>query len=255
MKLSILIFEDEHLTAERLVQLLDKLDLDLTVLGILSSVKQGVEWFKTQAVPDLILMDIHLSDGSCFELFDHVKIDVPIIFTTAYDEYAIKAFKVNSVDYILKPIDFKELDSAFEKFRKYRTETVPGQSQFFQSIYQQLSREGKYKHRFLVKVGEQLKRIESKDIAYFQYEEGMVWANSKKNLKLPMDYSLDQLEKMLDPKFFFRINRKMIVGLESVEKIHTYFNSRLKLRLEPNSGEEVIVSRERVNDFKAWLDN
>ncbi len=254
MKLDILIFEDEQLTAERMVQLLGKLDYDLTVLDVLSSVKQGVKWFKSGNTSDLILMDIHLSDGSCFELFDKVKIDAPVIFTTAYDEYAIKAFKVNSIDYILKPIDFKELSVAFEKFLKYRKEILPGQSQFFQSLYQQISLEGKYKHRFLVKIGDQLKRIETKNIAYFIYEDGLVWVQINAKNKLPMDYSLEQLETMLDPKSFFRINRKMVVNVNAVEKIHTYFNSRLKLKLMPDPGEDVIVSRERVSEFKAWLE-
>lgn len=254
MKLDILLFEDEQLTAERLVQLLGKLDHDLTVLDVLSSVKQGVKWFKSKKTPDLILMDIHLSDGSCFELFDQVKIEAPVIFTTAYDEYAIKAFKVNSVDYILKPIDFKELSSAFEKFKKYRNEILPGQSQFFQSLYQQLSREGNYKQRFLVKLGDQLKRVETKNIAYFIYQDGLVWVQANAKNKLPIDYSLEQLETMLDPKSFFRVNRKMVVNLNAVERIHTYFNSRLKLKLIPDPGEDVIVSRERVNEFKAWLE-
>ena len=223
-------------------------------MEVISSVKQGVKWLKKNPAPDLILMDIHLSDGSCFELFNQVEIDVPVIFTTAYDEYAIKAFKVNSIDYILKPIDFQELVAAFEKFNKYRNENPQIQKQLFQTLYDQISREGKYKQRFLVKIGEQLKRIESNEIAYFVFEDGLVWANSKMNLKLPMDYSLEQLEQMLDPMKFFRINRKMIINLDSVEKIHTYFNSRLKLRIQPDFGEDVIVSRERVNKFKKWLE-
>jgi len=254
VKLNILIFEDEHLSAERLEQLLARLDQDLEILDVLNSVKQGIEWFKKNPNPDLILMDIHLSDGSCFELFNQVEIDVPVIFTTAYDEYAIKAFKVNSIDYILKPIDFQELVAAFEKFNKYRKQDSSIQKQLFHTLYEQISQSGKYKQRFLVKIGEQLKRIESNEIAYFIFEDGLVWANSKMNLRLPMDYSLEQLEQMLDPKHFFRINRKMLINLDSVEKIHTYFNSRLKLRLRPDFGEDVIVSRERVNSFKKWLE-
>lgn len=254
MKLNILIFEDEQLSAERMEQLLSRLDQDLKVLDVLSSVKQGISWFKKNANPDLILMDIHLSDGSCFELFNKVEIDVPVIFTTAYDEYAIKAFKVNSIDYILKPIDFQELVAAFEKFNKYRKQDPDIQKQLFHTLYEQISQSGKYKQRFLVKIGEQLKRIESTEIAYFIFEDGLVWANSKTNLRLPMDYSLEQLEQMLDPMRFFRINRKMLINLDSVEKIHTYFNSRLKLHLRPDFGANVIVSRERVNSFKKWLE-
>ncbi len=253
MKLDILIFEDEQLSAERLEQLLARLDQNLEVVEVLSSVKQGVAWFKSNPNPDLILMDIHLTDGSCFELFNQVVIDVPVIFTTAYDEYAIKAFKVNSVDYILKPIDFEELVAAFEKFNKYRSQQPQVQSQLIQTLYEQISREGKYKQRFLVKLGEQLKRIESKDIAYFLFEDGLVWANSTSKLRLPMDYSLEQLEQMLDPRDFFRINRKMLINLESVQKIHTYYNSRLKLVLQPDMGKDIIVSRERVSDFKEWI--
>lgn len=254
MKLNILIFEDEQLSAERMEQLLSRLDQEFKVLDVLSSVKQGISWFKKNHNPDLILMDIHLSDGSCFELFNQVEIDVPVIFTTAYDEYAIKAFKVNSIDYILKPIDFQELAAAFEKFNKYRKQDPDIQKQLFHTLYEQISESGKYKQRFLVKIGEQLKRIESNEIAYFVFEDSLVWANSKTNLRLPMDYSLEQLEQMLDPMRFFRINRKMLINLDSVEKIHTYFNSRLKLHLRPDFGEDVIVSRERVNSFKKWLE-
>ncbi|WP_321288664.1 LytTR family DNA-binding domain-containing protein [uncultured Sunxiuqinia sp.] len=253
MKFRILIFEDEQLTAERLEQLLLRLGYDLDILGVLNSIKQGVAWFKSNPNPDLILMDIHLSDGSCFELFNKVTIDVPVIFTTAYDDYAIKAFKVNSIDYLLKPIDFQDLSEAFNKFRKYQSPDPQAKQQLIQSLYEQISRKGKYKQRFLVKLGEQLKRIESREIAYFIFDDGLVWANSQSGLRLPMDQSLEQLEQLLDPSQFFRINRKMLINLNSVKKIHLYFNSRLKLHLDPDFGKDVIVSRERVNDFKEWM--
>ncbi len=255
MSLKVLIFEDESLSAEHLANLIRRYDPAIDLLGIIESVKQGIEWFSTHAHPDLLLMDIQLSDGSCFDLFKQVRIEVPVIFTTAYNEYAIQAFKVNSVDYLLKPIEFLELQLALEKFRKQRKNIAPNQEQMYGQLYSRLLQPMQFKKRLLVKIGDQLKQVLVEDIAFFVFDEGMCWAVTFAKNRLPVDYTLDELEQMLEPKQFFRINRKFIVNPVSIEKIHTYFNNRLKLQLRPNPETEVLVSRERVSDFKNWLNS
>ncbi len=255
MSLKVLIYEDESLSAEHLVKLIGQYDPSIELLGIIESVKQGVEWFSNHPHPDLLLMDIQLSDGSCFDLFKQIRLEIPVIFTTAYNEYAIQAFKVNSVDYLLKPIDFQDLKLAFEKFRKQRSIQVPNPEQLYEQLYSRLVKPMQYKKRLLIKIGEQLKQVVVDDIAFFQFDEGMCRAVTFGKNRMPVDFSLDELEQMLDPKMFFRINRKFIVNPDSIEKIHTYFNNRLKLQLRPDPETEVLVSRERVSDFKNWLNS
>lgn len=255
MSLKVLIFEDESLSAEHLVKLVARYDPSIELLGIIESIKQGIDWFSRNQYPDLLVMDIQLSDGSCFELFKQVKIEIPVIFTTAYNEYAIQAFKVNSIDYLLKPIDFQDLKLAFEKFRRQQKIQLPNTELLFEQIYNKLLQPTPYKKRLLVKVGEQLKQVQVDDIAYFLFDDGLSWAVTFAKNRLPVDYTLDELEQMMNPKAFFRINRKFIVNPDSIEKIHTYFNNRLKLQLRPDPETEVLVSRERVADFKNWLNS
>ena len=255
MSLRVLIFEDENLSAEHLENQIRHYDPSIELLGIIESVKQGVDWLSKNPHPDLLLMDIQLSDGSCFDVFKQVHLEIPVIFTTAYNEYAIQAFKVNSIDYLLKPIDFQELKLAFEKFSRQKWKALQNQGQVYEQLYSRLLQKNQFKRRLLVRVGEQLKQINIEDIAYFVFKDGMSWAVTFAKNRLPIDYSLDELERMLDPKLFFRINRKLIVKPEAIEKIHTYFNNRLKLHLSPNLESEVLVSRERVQDFKNWLDS
>lgn len=246
--MKILIFEDEKLNAERLTELIKRYDSSVKVLAVLESVKKGIEWLTENPHPELIFMDIRLTDGLSFELFERVNIETPVIFTTAYDEYAIRAFKVNSVDYLVKPVDYAELKAAIDKFKKVR----PLLSRdFIQSILDQSN--PKYKSRFLVKIGDQLRHIDCKNIAYFIFEDGLVMAVTKTKFSLPMDHSLDHLEQLLDPADFFRINRKIIARIDSIGKIRSYFNGRLKIELIPSVDEDVIVSRERVGKFKEWM--
>ncbi len=246
--MKILIFEDEKLNAERLIELIKRYDSSVKVMAVLESVKKGVEWLAENPAPELIFMDIRLADGLSFELFEKVNIDIPVIFTTAYDEYAIRAFKVNSVDYLVKPINFIELRSAIDKYKKVKPILTP---EFIQTILQQSN--PKYKNRFLVKIGDQLRHVDCRDIAYFIFEDGLVMAITKAKSSLPMDYSLDRLEELLNPADFLRLNRKIIARLDSVGKIHSYFNGRLKIELLPTVDEDVIVSRERVGRFKEWM--
>ncbi len=249
--MKILIFEDEKLTAERLVQLLKRYDSQVEVLDIIPSVKEGVTWLENNPAPDLVMMDIQLSDGNCFELFGKSHVQFPVIFTTAYNEYAIRAFKVNSIDYLVKPIDYKELHAAMEKFKRLEpaaTETpMPGYRELLKTLTDP------YKERFMVKVGEQYKFIETRDIAYFFYDEGLVFARTYANKDVPMNLSLDKIEKSLDPHFFYRINRKFLISAGAIVEMHAYSNSRVKIQLKPTCTGKVIVSRERVGGFKEWL--
>jgi two-component system, LytTR family, response regulator LytT len=246
-----LIFEDEALTADRLIVLLKRYDPDIEILGILESVKSGIDWFKQNTKPDLIFMDIHLADGSCFEIFEKIKIDTPVIFTTAFDKYAIQAFKVNSIDYLLKPIDYHELSNAIAKYNNHKGE-AQSDSEFYKNILNQIMKS--YKQRFLVRIGDQMKYINTGDISYFVYDVDYVIAYTKDAKRFLLDDSIEKLGKLLNPADFFRINRKMLISLQSIAQIHKYFNSRLILKLNPDFQTDVIVSREKVPDFKKWLD-
>jgi len=247
----VLIIEDENPAARNLSRQLLSLRPGFEVLDVLDSVSTAVSWFKQQPEPDIIFMDIQLADGLSFDIFSHVEVKAPIIFTTAFDQYTLKAFKVNSVDYLLKPIDPEELRLAIEKFEELRQ---PTSAQTLQQLIQAIQKPD-YKERFLVKSGQQLIYLPVHTIAYFFSEDGLVFAQQESGKKHVLDFSLDQLEKLVDPQQFFRINRKFILQLSAIRKIHTYFNNRLKLEIHPDTAAiEVIVSRDRVSDFKQWLD-
>lgn len=251
MKLRVIIFEDETLIAERLIALIARYDKSIEVLGVFGTVDEGTKWLEDNAAPDLIFMDIQLSDGFCFDIFDRVKVASPIIFTTAYDEFALKAFRYNSIDYLLKPVDFADLEHSLDKFSDLSAARKPDS----ESIRQMINKfSASYKSRFLVKVGDQFRVIMADETAYFKFDSGFVSIVTKNKSEYITDFSLDKLEEMLDPTKFFRVNRKYIVSIESIQKISTYFNSRLQLELAPPALESVIVSRERVPSFKEWLD-
>jgi DNA-binding LytR/AlgR family response regulator len=246
--MKVLIFEDEKLTAERLITLLKCYDSSVEILAIIDSVQTGIEWLVKNRSPDLIFMDIRLSDGISFELFEKVNIEVPVIFTTAYDEYAIKAFKVNSVDYLVKPYDFNELKNAIDKLRKIQhSYSLANLNLLIKTP------ELQYKNRFLIKIGDQYKHISCDEIAYFVAMEGMVDIVTHEKSSYPVDISLDKLERQLNPEMFFRLNRKYIAGFHAVKKIHAYFNGRLKIELQPPVSEAVIVSRDKTAKFKEWM--
>ena len=255
MSLKILIFEDEVLSAEHLVKLISQYDPSIELVGTIESLKEGQNWLESNPRPDLMIMDIQLSDGTCFELFKQFSIETPVIFTTAYNEYAVQAFKVNSIDYLLKPITLPDLKEAFEKFKKRNFSDLINTKHKYEQLYTELSQSSRYKSRLLIKIGEQLKYVNLEDVAYFRFQDGMSHAITFSGNKFPLDNSLDEIEKILDPFMFFRINRQFIITLKSIEKIHSYFNARLKLNLKPVPETEVIISRERVSDFKNWLDS
>ncbi|WP_119792474.1 LytR/AlgR family response regulator transcription factor [Flavobacterium anhuiense] len=251
-----LIIEDEKPAARLLQRKLEK--LDVTVETMLHSVEESVQWFENNPHPDLIFLDIQLSDGLSFEIFEKIDIKSAIIFTTAYDEYALKAFKLNSIDYLLKPIDEDDLETAVSKFKlrlpKAATESSNLQLDFEQ-IRQMLSNpfEKTYKKRFTVKIGQHLKVITTEEIECFFSENKGTYIHTYDNRDYLIDSTLEILEQELDKKDFFRVSRKFIVPLKAIKEIQVYTNSRLKVILPSYKDDEVIVSREKVQDFKAWL--
>lgn len=250
--MKVLIFEDEKHTATRLIQLLEKYDTDISVVKVIGSVSEGIEWYKNNPMPDLIFQDILLNDGNCFEIFEQVQIEAPVIFTTAFNEFALQSFKLNSIDYVVKPYDFQDIKNALDKFKKFREMFVVPENDLLKSIIQ--SKEQKVKKRFLVKIGDKFRSVKSEDIAWFMFDEGVTFAFTFENTRFPVNYSIDQLSVVLDSDNFFQINRKYVLNFESIRNIHSYFNSRLKLEVAPQPNEDLIVSRERVKDFKGWLD-
>ena len=250
--MKVLIIEDESIAADRLHDLLVEIDARAEVLDQLDSIKSAVRWFKKHENPDLLFLDIQLADGLSFEIFEKTEVMCPVIFTTAYDQYAIKAFKVNSIDYLLKPIVKEDLVEALNKqSSKWKVE---------QSLDHELlagliqGHTKKYKEQFVIKVGDHLKTVKSREVEMFFSQDRYTYAMTVEDKKFILDFTLDQLEDILDPSYFFRINRKYIISVDSIKDIITYSNSRLKIELRKNQAEDMIVSRERVGEFKAWLD-
>ena len=249
--IQILIIEDELPAAKRLQQLIAKTAPTGEIIDIIDSIEDAVVWLKNNPTPDLIFMDIQLADGFSFEIFEQVKIESPVIFATAFNNYAIKAFQVNGLDYLLKPIEEAELQRAIIKFKQQQSQHID-YSQLSQILKNTATQN--YKERFLIKISEQMKFVKVEDIAYFLSEDGYVFIITHKNDRFLLDAPLEQINPKLSPTLFFQINRKLILNINAIGKISTYFNSRLKLQLVPPTKEEVIVSRERVKNFKAWLD-
>lgn len=249
----ILIVEDEPMAAARLAQLVTELEPAASVVARLDSIKQTVSWLNNHASPDLILLDIQLADGISFQIFNEVTVSCPVVFTTAYNEYALKAFKVNGIDYILKPIDKEELKAAFEKFKRLTTQA--GQANLTESIANALELlTKKHKTRFIIKIGEHLRSIEIADILFLFSQDKTTFAQTTDGRKHVLDYTMEQVEDVLDPNKFFRISRKYIVTASSIHDMINYTNSRLRLILKTSDDKEIIVARERVQEFKSWLD-
>lgn len=251
------IIEDEKPAARRLNRMLDKLGVD--VVHTLHSVEESTEWFRNNEHPGVIFLDIQLSDGLSFEIFEKIEIKSAVIFTTAYDEYALQAFKLNSIDYLLKPIDEAELKTAVEKYSNLKETFGSIQSQSIQLNFEDIKKllvnpmERDYKKRFTVKVGQHLKMIPIEDICCFYSENKGTYVFTAEGRNYLLETTLDQLENELSPEIFFRVNRKFYVNINAIKDIISYSNSRLKLKLNHFNGEEIIVARERVKDFKSWL--
>lgn len=247
-----LIIEDEKLTADRLAKMVKTIKQDYTLLATLNSVSAAVNWLSENPHPQLAFFDIQLGDGICFEIFEQVKIDFPVIFTTAYNEYALKAFKVNSIDYLLKPLNEKELETAIEKFENTRSTPNLVDTSQIATLISQLS--SSHKTRFLVKVGEHLKMINCSNIAFFHSMEKATFICNTEGRDYAIDQTLDQIELVVNPANFHRVNRSCIIGINSIRDIVAYSNSRLKIVPIVKTDEDIIVSRERVAGFKEWLE-
>ncbi len=253
--MNVVIIEDEHLTAERIATLLRQIDPGIKVISIIDSVRRAVEWFGSNEKPDLVFMDIQLADGLSFDIFDAVKIEAPVIFITAFQEYAIKAFKVNSVDYLLKPVSEEDLRAALTKYRRYFNHelTVPAiGGDLLRNIREMISRP--YKSRFMVRVGDHIKSVDVKDILYFYSLQKGTYLHSSDNRNYVIDYTLGGLAKMLDPLLYHRINRRYLISHRAITDLITLSSSKLKVKLLHSNDDEIYISRDRVGTFKAWLD-
>lgn len=248
--MKVLIIEDEKPASQKLIRLLGEINPDIEIIDVLKSVEQSTNWFLHNPKPDLIFMDIQLEDGICFEIFENKPIHTPIIFTTAYDEYTLKAFKVNSIDYLLKPIDSDGLNNAIDKFNTHYKKADYAN---FESIINQLK--PSTKERFLIKIGEHYKSVQTSMINCFYIKERCNFIHVNKGKNYPIDYSLDKIEQLIDSKAFFRINRNFIINFSAIQDMISYSSNRLKIILNDwTEKEDILVSRERVSDFKEWMD-
>lgn len=252
-----LIVEDEPFAQQELKRLLLATNRDIEIAACIDSVEDTVEWLQSNPLPDLIFLDIQLSDGLSFEIFRQVKILCPVIFTTAFDEYAIQAFKVNSIDYLLKPVKQANLDAALSKFyeirESYKVNNMPA---FDLSKLEQLLNPAKkeFKTRFIARLGDQIKHLAVEDIGWFYADDNVVFLVNKSNNRYIIDYTLDQVGLHLDPSKFFRLNRSYIADIKSIGKVSRYFNGRLLVELIPAAPEQVFVSRAKAQEFIEWLD-
>ena len=250
--MNIIIIEDEKPAARLLQRKIEKLGLEVNQM--LHSVEEAVLWFKSHKHPDLIFLDIQLSDGLSFEIFEQIDIKSAIIFTTAFDEYALRAFKLNSIDYLLKPIDEEELSIAITKFKNQLQKSSVSSFDFEMIKKMLLGTESKeYKKRFSVKIGQQLKVIPIDEVECFYSENKGTYLHTFENRNYLLDVTLEQIEAELDPKGFYRVSRKFIIPMKAIREIQVYSNSRLKVILPSYKDDEVVVSREKVSDFKSWI--
>ena len=251
--MKILILEDEALAADKLENTLRELEPEAEVVAKISSVESAIAWFQTNAAPDLVLSDSRLLDGLCFDIFTEVKVESPVIFTTAYDQYAIKAFQVNSIDYLLKPVQKESLRQSLEKLkRRTKGALLPDDLQAVISYLREARAE--YKSRFMVRAGQKIVAVPAEKIAYFFSENKLSFIVTRDGKHFPLDQPLDELVEVLDPRRFFRANRQYIVTFESIGEIHPYFKGRVKLALNPKADHEVVISAEKTPEFKKWID-
>lgn len=252
--MKILIVEDEELAVKKLQKTLAAVDDTAEVVGTTDSIQSTVEWLESNPEPDLILMDIELADGQSFAIFNHAEVKSPVIFTTSYDEYALKAFKVNSIDYLLKPVQKEDLATALKKFHalKKGSSTIVNLDSIVKELQAKLQPK-EYRKRFLVKNGQKLVSVDVNEIGYFYSDGRLNFFKTEDNKKFVLDYTMDELEDMLDPNQYFRISRSFFVSVNSIDKIDDYFGNRLILQLKPAVDKEALVSREKVTDFKKWM--
>lgn len=251
--MKIVIIEDEVPAFNRLQKLIQQVAPDTEVMAHLDSVSASKDWFGNNPLPDIVFMDVHLADGSAFDLLDIVQIECPIIFTTAYNEYAVNAFKTSSIAYLLKPVKKEDLQTALQKLEQFKNMFLPTPAVALPFSGQQARTPGDYKKRFLIRFGEYIKTLNVDEIAYFFSENRATFARSFEGRTYPMDNNLDSLEQILDPLTFFRINRQYLINLKSIAEMKTYSKARVIITLKPNAKEQPIVSSERAAAFKNWL--
>ncbi len=254
--MNILIVEDEDLAVETLVRQIKKLDTPVEIVATLDSVKTTVAWLRSHPAPDLAFFDIQLADGLSFEIFEQVGVAFPVIFVTAFDAYALRAFKVNSIDYLLKPVEADALRQSFDKLRLLQKPTETAQPMLDLAVIQQMLARTtpKFKTRFMVKVGDKLAAFTTDEVEYFFGENKIVWLRLKNGRKYVVDYTLEELEELLDPEQFFRLNRKYMATFASIDETVAYTNSRLKVKLRnPVDNEDILISREKAEEFRVWL--
>ncbi|MFC0263229.1 LytR/AlgR family response regulator transcription factor [Fontibacter flavus] len=258
--MKVLIVEDEKHNAGKLKRKLQLVGRDIEVLDVTETIEETVNWLKNHQEPDLIFLDIELSDGQSFEIFKRIRVDCPIIFTTAYDEYALKAFELNSIDYLLKPIKEEELSKALAKLENLK-KSLGGKLQSHGAFFEKLLEDLKSsiavhqpkRDRFLSKMGQRLVSVDLKDIAYFFSRNKISHIRTKDGKDYVLDYTMDDIQQMLESTRFFRLNRQVIASIESIDKTNFYFNNKLKISLIPVFEEEVLVSRERAAEYKKWM--
>ncbi|WP_373395990.1 LytTR family DNA-binding domain-containing protein [Algoriphagus halophilus] len=249
--MKILLIEDEKPAVKRLLSLIKDYFPNSEFITDLDTVKKTIQWLHSHENPDLMFCDIQLADGNSFEIFEQVSVKAPVIFTTAYDQYAIKAFKVNAVDYLLKPIDPEELKRAINRFNQQKL----NQNLDLSLIQQLIGKEkSSFKNRFLVKFGEKIQSISIQDVAFFYSEERVTFLQTHEGKKYVLDSTLEQVESQVDPTLFFRINRKYLCSYSSISDIFIYSNSRLKIKLINCEDQDILISRDKTSDFKNWLD-
>ena len=256
--MKILIIEDEHFAAKRLEILLKDFNASYEVIATIESVSSAVNWFSENQQPDLAFFDIHLADGISFEIFKQVSVECPIIFTTAYDEYALQAFKVNSIDYLLKPFDFADLKKSLDKLTKLRTESesdlsIEKRLNHLENLLKQASTAPRYKTRFLVESRGQMISIPAQSVHYFYLTSKITTLVSNEGRKFIIPETLEELESQLNPEIFFRLNRWVICSSYAIEAIEQVFGGKLKVKLSPPLEEEVVVSKEKATPLKEWL--
>jgi DNA-binding LytR/AlgR family response regulator len=250
--MKVLIVENERPAAERVIRLLNSIDSNITVPAVTETVESTVNWLRTNDEPELILMDIMLDDGLCFEIFETVKVDIPVIFITAFDDYTLKAFKVNSVDYLLKPVEESSMRAALQKFRRYHS-IADRDKYMFENLLKEFT--PVHKTRFLVKAGTRYRSIPVTEIKFFHIAERNVFLRDSTGKDYGLDYSLDKVQKLLKPDKFFRINRDCIINIESASVIQSYSSSRLQITVANEKENDLfVVSREKVSEFKRWID-
>ncbi|MDR2009429.1 MAG: LytTR family DNA-binding domain-containing protein [Bacteroidales bacterium] len=247
-----LIIEDEFIAAQNLQRLIHETNEKIEIIAILKSVEESVEWLSTEPLPDLIFMDIHLSDGSVFSIFNKINIDCPIIFTTAYDHYAINAFEVNSIDYLLKPVNKKDLERAMTKYKNYSSQKNIDSESLLELFDMIKNKKSDYKSRFLIPHKDKFLSLDVDDIAYIYSENKMARIIDMKEQSFQMNNSLEEVLKQLNPVLFFRANRQFIISRKSVKEIYSWFDGKLAVNLCIPAPEKIIISRARVQEFKVW---